>query len=78
MSPLTESTVSITGMACAACARRVTNVLHDIPGIRTVSVDLIAHQARITPTASANDVVALAVSQIRHLGYGAELVTDGA
>ncbi len=71
----TETTVSITGMTCAACVRRVTTALQGVPGIQTAAVDLITRQARVTTAASAHDAVALAVGRIRDLGYGAEAVT---
>lgn len=71
----TETTLSITGMTCAACVRRVTTALHDIPGVQAAAVDLISRQARVTTTASAHQAVALAVGRIRDLGYGAEPIS---
>lgn len=76
MNPSTETTLSITGMTCAACVRRVTTALRGVPGIETASVDLITRQALVTTAAQAPGVVAQAVSRIRDLGYGAEPVGD--
>jgi len=71
----TETTLTVTGMSCTACVSRITNALRTVPGVQAAAVDLVTRQARITTEASAHAAVALAVGQIRDLGYGAEPVT---
>ncbi|MEJ5349802.1 MAG: heavy metal translocating P-type ATPase [Desulfosoma sp.] len=40
-----KTIVSIGGMSCAACVRRVENVLRDLPGVSSVSVNLASGKA---------------------------------
>lgn len=72
-----DTTVSITGMTCAACVRRVTRALHDVPGVQSASVDLMTRQAQVRTTAAAPEAIAQAVNRIRSLGYGAEPILAG-
>jgi Cu+-exporting ATPase len=77
MSPsTTETTLTITGMTCAACVRRVTTALHGVPGVQAAAVDLITRQARVTTTASVHGAIPQVLGRIRDLGYDAEPVAD--
>lgn len=72
-----DTTVSITGMTCAACVRRVTRALLEVPGVQSASVDLMTRQAQVRTTAATPEVMAQAVNRIRSLGYGAEPILAG-
>lgn len=51
---LGKTTVSIGGMNCAACVRRVENAIKRVPGVKDASVNLAASKAQIIHEASAN------------------------
>lgn len=40
-------TISVTGMTCANCVRHVRDALAEIPGVRTVDVDLATERATL-------------------------------
>lgn len=44
---MTTTTLEVTGMSCAACARRVEAALRKVPGVTEVAVDLLAGRARV-------------------------------
>jgi mercuric reductase len=44
---VTEATLAISGMTCAACARHVERVLQGVPGVREALVDYQRRQAKI-------------------------------
>ncbi len=62
-------TLRITGMTCGHCVEAVTRTLHEMPGVRSVRVDLDDGRARIEGEALEGEALARAV---RELGYGAQ------
>jgi Cu+-exporting ATPase len=54
-----KTTVSIGGMSCAACVRRVENALREIPGVTEVAVNLATARATVSHEAGWGGVEAL-------------------
>ncbi|MDP3097090.1 MAG: heavy metal translocating P-type ATPase [Syntrophales bacterium] len=54
-----KTTVSIGGMTCAACVRRVENVLREVPGVTEVGVNLATARATVSHNAGWAGVEAL-------------------
>ncbi len=48
--PILKTTVSVGGMSCAACVRRVENALREIPGVTDVAVNLATGRATVSHT----------------------------
>jgi P-type Cu+ transporter len=48
--PILKTTVSVGGMSCAACVRRVENALKEVPGVKDVAVNLATARATISHT----------------------------
>ncbi len=67
----TESSidVSITGMTCAACVRRIEKALRAVPGVHEATVNLVTQRASIRFDPSITNARALA-GAIEHAGYG--------
>ncbi len=65
---------TVTGMACAACARHVERAVLDLPFVSEVSVSLITGVLRVTHTGSPEEIAAA----VRGVGYGAEVRERGA
>ena len=55
--------VSIEGMTCSSCARRVERALQALPGVENVSVDLSAGQATLACEDSNTEQLKQAVEQ---------------
>jgi Cu+-exporting ATPase len=73
---MTEQTLQIAGMSCAACQQHVSRALQSVPGVDSATVSLLAHTARIT---SAHPLEAEPLIQaVRHAGYDASLVVHDA
>jgi Cu+-exporting ATPase len=80
-SPATEAdtvettTLRITGMTCAGCARTVETTLQRVPGVQSASVNLMTQEAVVTHapgTAQDTDLTAAVTAA----GYGATVATD--
>src|SRR5579875_1683788 len=71
---MTEQTLQIAGMSCAACQHHVERALRTVPGVDAASVNLLANSARISATADL-DPAAL-IQAVRHAGYDATLPTE--
>ncbi len=68
-------TFPVTGMTCAACARRVERALVAVPGVRTARVDAAVEQAQVDAPGVAPAVLAAAVAQA---GYALVLTPPAA
>ena len=64
---------SITGMSCAACARRIEKQLGRAPGVSLAGVNYATNRARVTFDPKTTSVGAL-VSVVEDTGYGAQQV----
>jgi Cu+-exporting ATPase len=76
---LRKTTISVGGMHCAACVRRVENVLKAVPGVEDSSVNLAAAKAQIThqgPPDLAGIKQALDDAGYQYLGVVSELQED--
>lgn len=63
--------LSITGMTCAACVRRVEKALQSVPGVTGAQVNLATERARIT--VSSADSASL-MQAVQRAGYGAAVL----
>lgn len=64
-----ELTIPISGMRCAACASRIEESLRSLPGVLSVTVDLILEKATITYEEGEVNLLEL-VEKVQSLGYG--------
>ena len=64
---------SVTGMSCAACARRIEKQLGRAPGVSLAGVNYATNRARVTFDPKTTSVGAL-VSVVEDTGYGAQQV----
>ncbi|MGH7657246.1 MAG: cation transporter, partial [Gemmatimonadales bacterium] len=72
---MSNLTVPVTGMTCAACSSRIQRTLERTPGVEQASVNLMTNRATVDfdpELVSAESLVAA----IRDTGYGAELPGD--
>ena len=65
-----ELDLSIEGMTCASCVRRVEKALGQVPGVSAVSVNLATERARVAFDGEPGTVAAL-VEAVGKAGYGA-------
>jgi copper chaperone len=63
-------TLSIEGMHCGACVRRVTNALEQVPGVQVKSVEVGSAQLEFAPEQTAPADIAAAVGRI---GFSAQI-----
>ena len=56
--------LTIEGMHCGACVRRVTNALTAVPGVRIESVDVGSAKVEYDPATASADQIAAAVDKI--------------
>ncbi len=68
---MSEQTLQIAGMSCAACQHHVERALRSVPGVESASVSLLANSAQIN-SAQPLDVQPL-IEAVRHAGYDASL-----
>ncbi|MDQ3370744.1 MAG: cation transporter [Myxococcota bacterium] len=61
--------LSITGMTCAACVRRIEKAVRAVPGVNEASVNLVTQRASVKLDPSATKR-ALLVAAIEKAGYG--------
>ena len=71
VSPPSHIDLTITGMTCAACVRRIEKALKRVEGVSDAAVNLASRQARVTIATGMIDV-ALLTGAVRAAGYGAE------
>lgn len=70
--------LSVQGMTCASCVRRVERKLEKLPGV-SAQVNLATETARITlPSQQFADAAAELVSTVEKAGYGAKVLSQGA
>lgn len=62
-------TLSIDGMHCGACIRRVTNALEQLPGVKLGIVELGFAQLKFTPDQVTPAEIAAAVDRIGFSAY---------
>jgi copper chaperone/Cu+-exporting ATPase len=63
-------TLSIQGMHCGACVRRVTNALQEIPGVHVGSVAVGSARLEFAPDQATPAEIAAAVNRI---GFSAQI-----
>lgn len=77
---LEKTTISVAGMSCAACVRRVEKVLLAVPGVQQASVNLAASKATVAHTAGTASLAelqqALDDAGYQLVGVGAEDQAD--
>ena len=73
--PLRSLRFDIGGMTCAACSGRVERALARVPGVASVSVNLVTEQATVEVAAGVEP--AALVAAVEHAGYGAKPARDG-
>jgi Cu+-exporting ATPase len=66
------STLFVSGMTCASCVSAIESGLSTHPGVESVTVNLLMHQAKITYHQSLIGIRDL-IEAIENLGYGATL-----
>jgi copper chaperone CopZ len=66
-------TLSIEGMHCGACVRRVTTVLQGVKGVDVGSVEVGSAQIAFDPNQASADEIAAAVNRI---GFSARVETS--
>jgi Cu+-exporting ATPase len=68
---MTEQTLQIAGMSCAACQHHVERALRSVPGVESADVNLLANSAHIN-SAHPLELQPL-IDAVRHAGYDAAL-----
>lgn len=69
------TTLSISGMSCAACAARIERTLNAAPGVQSAAVNLATERATISWTGSQQSVQSL-TSLVDKAGFTAEAAND--
>jgi len=67
----------VSGMTCNNCARRVTDAIQSVPGVRHAAVMLEAGRASVHWSAGANADVDAVLAAVKAAGYGAKPVEPG-
>lgn len=62
----------ITGMSCAACSARIEKAVSQVPGVNTVSVNLLTNSMLADGSASSADII----KAVQDAGYGASVAED--
>lgn len=68
-----ETQLQIAGMSCAACQIHVEKALRETAGVTEAHVNLLTHTARVTGSASSQQLI----GAVRSSGYDASLPADG-
>ena len=68
---MSEQTLQIAGMSCAACQHHVERALCSVPGVESANVNLLANSAQIS-SAQPLEVQPL-IDAVRHAGYDASV-----
>ena len=66
--------LAVSGMTCEGCARAVTRVLSNVPGVAAAKVDVAAGRASVTGNVRSEALIEAVVAA----GYGAKLTGDAA
>ncbi|MEW6280042.1 MAG: cation transporter, partial [Candidatus Eremiobacterota bacterium] len=66
---MAETTLTVTGMTCASCVRRVEKALGKVPGVSRAEVNLATEQATVGYDAAVADEKGL-IQAIERAGYG--------
>lgn len=74
---LETTDLNITGMSCAACARRIERQLGRTPGVIAATVNFATSRARIVSTSNTVPT-ATAITVIEQTGFGASVITSPA
>ena len=69
---MSATTLSIQGMRCEGCATKVEEALREVPGVATISVDLLHNTAVIEGGGEPENLV----SAVKHAGFSASVVPD--
>jgi heavy metal translocating P-type ATPase len=67
--------LTISGMTCASCVRRVERALSSVDGVSSASVNLTTESAEVSVTTPVEP--ATLVAAVGRAGYGAELISGG-
>lgn len=59
----------ITGMSCAACSARIEKAVSQVPGVNSVSVNLLTNSMLADGSASSADII----KAVQDAGYGASV-----
>jgi Cu+-exporting ATPase len=71
--------LSVPGIVCAGCVRRIEGALSTVPGLAAVRVDAVTRTARFEPVAGAPpDLTAQVVEVLAELGYSAQVAAPAA
>lgn len=70
------TTISISGMTCAACSSSVTEALEAVPGVQSVSVSLLTNEGKVVH--SLETPVSAILSAVEDCGFDAVLVKSSA
>lgn len=62
----------ITGMSCAACSARIEKAVSQVPGVNSVSVNLLTNSMLADGSASSADII----KAVQDAGYGASVAGD--
>ncbi|MBE0595232.1 MAG: heavy-metal-associated domain-containing protein [Gemmatimonadales bacterium] len=71
---MASAQLSVTGMTCGHCQKKVENALNGVDGVLGVFVDREAGSAEVEYDGSRTDVTAL-VAAVEVVGYGASATT---
>src|SRR6201996_2192192 len=71
---MTEQTLQIAGMSCAACQHHVERALRSVPGVESASVSLLANSAQINSTQPIE--VQPLIEAVRNAGYDASVASS--
>ncbi|HEV2577495.1 MAG TPA: heavy metal translocating P-type ATPase [Acidobacteriaceae bacterium] len=71
---MTQQTLQIAGMSCAACQHHVERALCSVPGVESATVNLLANSAQITSTHPLQPQPL--IEAVRHAGYDASLPSE--
>lgn len=69
--PVSEQTLQIAGMTCAACQHHVERALRSVPGVESANVNLMAHTAHVVADEPVGTQSLIAA--VRQAGYDASL-----
>jgi Cu+-exporting ATPase len=77
--PQTTSTLSVQGMHCASCIKRVEDKLHTVAGVTDVNVNLATETATVLHTGpSPQQTDAILIGALADAGYSASAASTGA
>ena len=68
---MSEQTLQIAGMSCAACQHHVERALRSVPGVESATVSLLANSAQINSTQPLE--IQPLIEAVRHAGYDASV-----